>query len=516
MSTPIVDYTQIPKQLINYPIEDLKRGVLVYNYSTHIAETAIDKHGVIRSVDYVMPYFSLYVDERIDMVRSCGAIFGVISGRMNSISDLDWKIVPLTEKEDDLVQALKDSYQIFKEFKDAVTPRDRVILITADRILHRYLPDLLSDNSNFSHALLRWSRRLRTKKERSAGVIEDWLQMPNKYTTFEDFIKKIIFDTHAHGLACIYKTYNGERMQELYNLPGGACFPSYGKKAGDPYAILQVIDDTENIYYDSDEVSAIHYAPYSSDPYGLIPLESLVNKVAEMLLFDNRAAEMADGTRPPDKLVVMGERVPWGELGGDASEIPMNKDEQDRVETIINEARKEGVRVITGHGTPVVADISRADTFQYQSERQRMVREEVGLVFGASNIEMNLTGSDSTSGRESSGSQERKDSQKGILPHIASIENFINSDILPAIGGRGYEFKFEPASSDSEMIKLWTEKVNSGIYSVNEIRMNDIGIDPIDGDSENQFDQPKGASASQGSPMGGESGAENDIMGGLQ
>jgi hypothetical protein len=206
-------------------------------------------------------------------------------------------------------------------------------------------------------------------------------------------------------------------------------------------------------------------------------------------MFDQRAAEMADGTRPPEKLVVMGDRTPFGDIGKEF-DVPLSKPEQRRVEQILNEQKKEALRVLTGYGMPVVVDISRADTFQFQSERQRMVREEVGLVFGASNMEMNLTGAESTSGRNSSETQERYDLYKGIYPIIQGIERFYNREVLPFRYGVGYELSFKTGLSEREKLAALREKKDSGLYSVNEIRTRDLGEDPFSGE---EFDKPSGA-----------------------
>ncbi len=89
----------------------------------------------------------------------------------------------------------------------------------------------------------------------------------------------------------------------------------------------------------------------------------------------------------------------------DDSSMPVNKNEQKRVETVINEARKGAIRTLTGIGKPLVLDVSRSDTMQTQIERQRQIREEVALVYNMSNMEVNLTGSEDTSGRAVSESQ---------------------------------------------------------------------------------------------------------------
>jgi hypothetical protein len=478
----------------------LRRGFNVYNYSNLIAQAARDRYGNIQTAEYLMPYFSLTISERIDMARACGAIFGVVTGRMNSISGLDWKVTKQRKIEDRIVSKLKiarDIYQEVMENPQQMTLRSMGSLIEVKRFVRQYLRDINDDFSNFDRSLLRWSRTLKEKHEDECTRIEDWLKKPNQGDTFEDFTKKLIFDTHVHGVAVPYKKRLGKQIESLHVLPGGSCFPIRGRHIGDAIGVLQIIDGAEAQLFYEDEVGVLQYSPYSGDPYGTVPLEALTNKVAEILLFDERAAMMADGTKPPDKLIAFGENTPWGNLQH-TYEIPLDKGEQKRIETMVNEARKEAIRVISGHGTPVVVDISRADTFKDQSERQRMVREEVALVFGASNAEMNLTGNESTSGRSSSETQERKDYSKGIYPHIQMLENFWNMQIFPFRFGHGYEFSYEPTASEGEMVEMWTKKLQSGLFSVNEIRREDIGRDGFDGE---EFEKPQVGGGQQAEGM---------------
>jgi phage portal protein BeeE len=467
-----------------------QRGLNVYNYSSLVAQAARDKYGNIQSAEYLLPYFSLSVAERIDMVRACGPIFGVITGRMSRVSSLQWKIITRKKDHDRIETMIKTARDMFNEGLEENTPEGIGRAISARAYIAQYLTDIRPDISNFDKAFLRWMRNIKQRNEDRCSEIEDWLRQPNQEDTIEDFFKKLVFDVHVHGLAVPYKKRRAGLIQNLYILPGGSCYPIHGRHIGDPTGIVQVVDGAEAQLYFTDEANALRYAPYSGDPYGLIPLESLVNNVAEILLFQERAASMADGTKPPEKLIAFGDKTPWlqGQL-----EMPMNKDEQKRIETMVNEARKEAVRVISGHGTPQVVDVSRADTFQYQSERQRMVREEVGLVFGASNIEMNLSGSDSTSGRSTSESQERSEIYKGVFPHVQMIENFFNFEVLPQRYGSGYEFKFSEMLSEAEQLKFWTEKYKSGIFTLNEIRMEDIGRDGFGV----EYDKPPKSGASE-------------------
>lgn len=229
--------------------------------------------------------------------------------------------------------------------------------------------------------------------------------------------------------------------------------------------------------------------------YGTIPLEALVNKMAESLLFDEFAANQADGTKPPEKIVVFGENAPFGDLDTEL-EVPVDETEQKKIETVINEARKFAVRTITGVGTPTVLDISKSDTFGQQSTRQQQIRESVALVFNVSNMEVNLTGGEGTSGRSTSESQERQDQKRGIEPILGILEDKWNREIIPMRFGPGFEFSFGSGLSEVETIELDTKKAASGVYSVNEVR-EDRGVDPF---PEDEFDRPQKGGAQRADP----------------
>jgi len=470
-----------------------KRGITVLSSRSLMGQSATLKDGQVVTAEFQLPYFTLTVAERLDIFRFCGPVFGVITSRMNRVASLEWKVTKQSREEDRIIEKIRSMRDLVQEYEDDKSSKAVGIRLRAMAHIFRYLPDVRMDLKNFDASLLRWSRKNKAITEDKCSEIENWLKSPNQGQTFENLTKSIVFDTHVHGIAVPFKEVQNKLIENIYCLPGGTVYPIRGRNIGDPVSYVQVVDGFDPQLFFQDEVSCLQYAPHSDDPYGGIPLESLVNKVAESLMFDARAAEMADGTKPPEKLLAFGDRTPFGSLE-EQFEMPMDKDEQKRIETVVNEARKEALRVITGHGTPVVVDVSRADTFQYQSERQRMVREEVGLVFGASNTEMNLSGSDSTSGRSTSETQERYDLYKGVFPMMQSLENFWNQDILPFRFGSGYEFTYEPSLSESVRVKLLKDKLESGLYTANELRIEDMGRDPFRGE---EYSLPRGAQPPQ-------------------
>ncbi|NCN22597.1 hypothetical protein GW934_03865, partial [Candidatus Falkowbacteria bacterium] len=158
------------------------------------------------------------------------------------------------------------------------------------------------------------------------------------------------------------------------------------------------------------------YLPVSSRNYGMIPLEALIKKVTESLLFDNMMANQADGTKPPEKMVIVTEQNPFGSLDGDdAKDIPLDVDEQKRIEQKLSQPIKNGVMTFSGNHVEVV-DLTRSDSMGNQMQRQKDIREEVALVFNATNMEVNLSGSDNTSGRSTSQAQMEIEQGKGIAP----------------------------------------------------------------------------------------------------
>ncbi|MDR2193855.1 MAG: hypothetical protein LBP19_05230 [Treponema sp.] len=492
-----------------------RRGYAVLDDRVILPQAAVNKYGETETVNYALSNIALDIYERLDIFRSCSPIFSIVTGRMNYISGMEWRITQKKKVEDEIVYKIKFAKQIFDEFKGGEDPRHIGISVKAKQFIARYLPDLLPDMANFDKSLFRWSTKLRKDIGNRAAEIEAWLHKPSRNTTIENFLKILVFNTHVHGIAGVYKKKSefSNRINELYTLPGGSVYPRAKIFVDDPDGFIQVIDNYKAQLFDTGEAAAISFAQFDTNDFCL-PLDAIVNNISEILLFERRAADMSNGEKYPEKMVVFGQTVPFGDLGGNGEsfQMPLPKDEQEKIQRTVNETRKDAILIVSGHGTPAVVDISRADTFNAQSDRIRMLREQIGNVFGASNAEMNLTGTDSTNGRESSQTQERKDREKGIYPHLKSIENMFNYDIIPNRYSEDWMFSFEMSLSEREQIEMWKNKLESGLFSVNEIRTMDIGIDAF---NDKQFDIPKGATPPQ--PEGDSvAGADADGGGDIQ
>lgn len=465
-----------------------KRGINVYTMSEVVGVSGRGKDGRMIQGTVEVPLFGLSVFDRLMIAQKCDAVFGVVTSRANRISGLEWGIVRESKVEDKVADKLKAWKQVYDEYVGEGTPREIIVCGKIVREIRQVLPDVLPDLSNFDRALLRWRKRVQSQNDDHSSAIEDWLHEPNSEDDFEDFLKKWTNDLMIHGADAIYKEYTGGRLNNFYHLPGGSVVPLRGRYVGAQRIFAQIMPGMDPKMYFQDEITFSSYMPNSGISGGLVPLEALVNKVAEGLFFDQRAAEMADGTVPPEKVALFGQSMPFGDLTGDESlEVPLSEAEQTKLEILLNEPRKNAIRVLTGYGTPQVLDLSRSDTFQHQSERQRFLRECTGFVFNMSNMEMNLTGSDDTSGRSTSEAQDEIEKNKGIRPIVITIQNKINRELIPLRWGSGYLFEFKSGLTEEQQIELDDKAVRSQTYSVNERRVK-RGDEPWGP----EFDKPMG------------------------
>lgn len=482
--------------------EDLtKRGLNVYTASEVVEIAGRGKNGQMLKGTAEVPLFGLSIWDRITIAQKCDAVYGVVTGRMKRIAGLDWSVQKKSKDIDRIEIYLKQCKQLYDEYANAEQIRYRIIRTRMIRNVLREMPDCLPDLSNFSQSMVRWKKRIEQMNDDKTSEIEDWLNQPNAQDNFDDLIQKWVHDLCIHGGVAAYKEKRNNRLESLYILPGGTVEPLKPRFVGPVTMYAQIVPGMDPKIYFRDEIMWSTYMPTSGITAGLVPLEALVNKVAETLFFDQKAAEMADGTVPPEKIAVFGgEKVPFGSLNDqNAPEIPLEKGEQSRLETLLNEPRKNAIRILSGYGTPNILDLSRSEIFKDQSERQRFIRETVAFVFNASNMEVNLTGSSDTSGRSTSETQESIEREKGIYPIVRDIENDFTNQILPDRYGYGYTFNFKTGLTDSEQAELDQKKMATGTYGVNEIRVargdEPLGPEFDNPQSQGQSMQPDGSTA---------------------
>ena len=472
-----------------------RRGLAVYTLSQLMGITGKDKEGRRQSVTYEQAVFYLSIDERNAIVRLCTPVAGIISSRMNRISGLKWKVVSKREQEDLDYERLKAYYALFTEYAKTTELKFAMARITAVKKIQAELPDVLPDLSNFRQSLLRWRKRLQMKENDSAKSIEEWINQPNINDNMETFIKKYVYDLMTHGNSAIYKESRNGVLENIYMLPGGTTFPIKNKFVSGVDGFVQVSQGMEPLIYFADEISLSQYLPTTSRAYGNIPLEALINKISETLLFDKLMADQADGTIPPNKMLVVGENNPFGSLSEGV--VPVDAEEAKRIQAKVNQPEKGGVVVFSGNSATIL-DMTRENTMTVQMQRQKDIREEVGLVFNASNMEMNLTGSSNTSGRETSETQQEISEGRGIVPICNMIESKFNREIIPFKFGNGWSFQFEKGNETDELTRI-KMMMETGVYAVNEIRQDELGLDPF---TDTKYDEPQPPQPEQGGEGG--------------
>jgi len=469
-----------------------RRGLQIYTMSQLIGITGRAEDGNLVSGNIEQPIFYLSLEERDGIFRLCAPVFSVVTSRMNRIAGLDWTVTCDRKREEEIADSLERYYQIYNEFKDVQDLKYQIVRIQIANEIKKTLTDILPDLSNFNRSLLRWKKQIDSQKTNNASGIEEWLREPNINDKWEDFIKKYVYDLMIHGASAIYKEQLNGRVENFYLLSGGTVIPLKDPYVGGKNAFVQITQGYEPQIYYGDELVYSQYVPTTARAYGFIPLEALINKISESLLFDKLMAEQADGTRMPEKMVIVTEQSPFGTIDKEFN-IPMDADKQKRLETKLNQPRKGAIMTFSGNNATVI-DLSRENTMQFQNERQKDIKQDVALVFQASNMEMNLTGSEDTSGRNTSEEQSKIMLSKAIFPIIRQLENKLNRDIIPYRAGFGYKFKFDSGETEIEKIELLTKKMQSGLFSVNELRTGELNLEQFDSP---EFDVPQSAQPAQ-------------------
>jgi len=452
------------------------RGLNVFSSTELRAITGQTKKGDMVTGYIQTPYFCLTPEERIGIMQTATYVQAVISIRMNRISSLKWAIIHKSEKLDQYYDSIKNLKQIFTEYDN---PQDMKQILTRMRIrnvVQKKFPDIKDDLSNFDQAIFRQKKATSVGISKHKDIIRKWVEKPNREDTFADFTKKWIESYLLHGAAAEYREWNGQIIDNLYVLPGGTTYPLRSQKVGGFVAYAQMLMGNIPKIYFKDEIYFKNYLPSAARSYGYVPLDALINKTAEQLLFDQFAAERADGTKEPEKLIVFGSPTPFADLTGEL-DLPMDTDEQRRIEEKLNIMRQGAIATLSGVGHPLVMDISKADTFGAQSIRQDKLLRDTALIYNLTNMEINLAGGEFTSGRETSESQKEIEEGKGTKPIIGTYQTMWTDNINYRYGS-DWEFEYDDALSELEQVELDTAKNQSGTYTKNEIR-EDRGDDPI-------------------------------------
>ena len=475
-----------------------RRGLQVYTLSQIISQTGRDEKGGMVTWGVEQPYFFLTAMQRNEIFKLSTPVFGIVTSRMNKIAGLDFNVVPLKKQEDQIADSMKNQKQVFDEYKTAT---DLKYVLAREKIRQNLiydLPELLPDLSNFNACLLRWKKRIVNNNMAQGDEIKEWLMEPNNGVTWTAYIKKFVSDLMIHGVTSVYKQYqqgaNGQkRLDNFDTLPGGTVYRFKAAYFSGVDGYIQLVAGYEPQIFYANECMYVPYLPTSFQNYPLVPLEALINKIAEGLLFDRLMAEQADGTKPPEKVAIVteGNKNPFGDLEGPEN-IPVDSDEQKRIESKMNEPRKGAIMSFSGNDVKVI-DLSRENTMGVQNERQKDIRQEVALVFNMSNSEINMMDSEGLGGKSTSETQQEIEQGKGTTPIVRLIEEAHTKNIIPFRFGYGWKLEVAKEKNETEKEQVDTLRLNNGKVTVNELREED-GMPTFD---DEQFDLPRGTQPAQ-------------------
>lgn len=486
----IIYTNEIGKKPFDNKSPQSKRGIGIYEPTQLMSQIGIIKDGQQKEAPLEQPYFYLTIQQRVEITKLCSDVFAVVTGRMHRISALDFNITPIKKEEDRIADQLKSLYQIYQERKQLTDFQSLAMKGKCFVEIQNHLQDVLPDMSNFSASLYRWKKAITFKRTDIQNEIKEWIMEPNTGLTWERYVKKFVFDLLVHGAVATYKQVSNGRLENFDTLPGGTVYRFKNRYFSPVNGYVQLVPSEEAQIMFDDEMSYIEYLPTSAMSHSIVPLEALINKITETLLFDKLMSDQADGTKPPEKLVIItNQQNPFGDFN-EPEETPINPDEQKRIELKLNTPRKYAVATLAGNGVEVV-DLTRENTMALMQERQRYVRESVGLVFNATNIEMNLTGSDSTNGRESGWIQQELSQGRGIAPILMLIQKSMTKDIIRHRYGYGFQMQYEDTKDSLAQAQLDSLELQNGSLTINEIRERE-GKNLFDGQ---EFDKPRGASA---------------------
>ena len=477
------------------------RGVSVYTISELMGIGGKTKRGDYQVGSVQHPITYLTPRERMAIFQRSSPVQSVISRRAKAVGALDFNAVNVNENEDhnEWVE-MKNRYD---EWSEETGIRLRTARMQLGKKLRIRFPDLTESMSNFQAVITREKRNQKRYWTKRKKVIRRWLEKPNQDDTWQEFVEKWVLSLMLHGTAAIYKKWVDKTIEHMYVLPGGSVIPLRPIEVGAPMAWVQVVIGQENKYYQGDEIAFSVFTPSSSLSMGYGPLEAIIDKIATELLHWQFLAERADGTKPPEHLVVFGAQ---NNLSGDLTgeyEPPMDVEEQVRVEDKINIARKNAVATLSGMGTPTVHDISKGDDMAHIADLVKLTLNAVGQVYQATPIEMGLTGGDYTSGRSTSEAQAKISTETAIMPMLKKLQLVINEEIIPYVFGWDWKIDWPDGMSEKDKIELENARMQTGTYTADEVRVA-------------RGDEPKGGESDELRPYGGGEVKDNSQSAGAQ
>lgn len=453
------------------------------------------------------------------MATTCAPIAGVVHQRCTKAARAGWSIETRNRTHiiDEFASGLEHLNYLYDLKGDS--PADLGAKLRIWTELKKELPDLFPDLSNFPAEKKWWLKRQRSASSNDTAGLEMWLSNPANLggLAFDEFIKTWTRDYMIHRAASIYKQQGpmGE-LAGLKMLPGGSVFRLPPMAAGLETAYLQVPlgcffaggaygyvegDDVwlggpgssaqsqiSKLYFRT-ELSHSQYLPSTNWADGVSPLDALIDAFKSHLRLSGLFTESSDGTRSPEKAIIMGTKLPRMNLTEDSdnsSDAPLQETEHIRIERALNDKTRDTiVKILSRLGDATVVDLSHNDKATMLLEWENKVEQLIALVYGATMQEVNRTDSGGTSGRSTSEANERAESTSGMGPIYVGFENALTENVF-----RPYKpwavFRMQSGLSDKERAEIAAGMLASGL-SLNETRDRVWEAEAVEGD---EYDKP--------------------------
>ena len=477
----------------------------------------------------------------IEIFKTNYLIQSTISRHAQIVSSLNFKIVPSSSIEDEIVYNLKRSKNLYDLIGDVeITKNDfKYNLQNKMRLLKekkrhyldiaKYLTPyyLKSDLSNFDRCIRQYAKDIKSIVNTSSGEIEDWITKPNNTIQFQDFLIQYVIDLLLHGktaiqLPTVQVNKNNELVPihesyEIFDgfqlLPGGSVFNIAHKYIGEDVILgedypsyIQLMYNTygygtmEPKIFNCNELSTAQYLPNSSLLDGFKPIDCILSAITEVNNFSSLMVNYANEDKPPEYLIMV---VDDSSMFGTSSISDTDKVDDveiERIQESINTKHKdESVRIMKQIGKDVkLLNIGKENILDLLFRREERIEKIINRVFNGTSNELSDQDTSSIINNGTGEVQNNIYYNSVIKPIIKTIENqFTHEIILNRFGyastsGKGkvmWNLVFQDSESETASYNKATLAKQTGLLTTNEIRTLILGLDPTGDPNDDKLQQ---------------------------
>jgi len=307
------------------------------------------------------------------------------------------------------------------------------------------------------------------KNPNTANVdkVMEFFKRPNKNDeSFVSILRKILRDILEIDAGVIVKVFGDRgKLEEIYAADGSSFLidvDRYGNVKG-YWQYSYAAPHSEPIKFDDREIVYIKANPRSYSVYGWSPIQSL----REILKALVKSAEWNQ------KYFEQG-AVPQGIL----SLIGMSETDFNRFKAYWNsQVRGAPYKVpIVGNDVKwIPLNLSNKDMQFLESQNWYLK-----LVMAMFKVPPSMLGFTEDVNRATAYEQGRTFTRKAILPLLRLLEYHINLEIVSELAD-DVEFKFNPSDpiEEQRQLEIWEKKLQMGLTTINDIRVNEMGLDPV-------------------------------------